>query len=74
MLIFYSFYKMLLNNKQTKYFTLNTNDIAETTKWNIPSDFNFSQKAKMSLVCVNNATDSNLNMVFCPSIKFVLVP
>jgi len=60
---------MLLNNKQTKYFSLNTNDIAETTKWNIPSDFNFSQKAKMSLVCVNNATDSNLNMVFCPSIK-----
>ena len=61
---------MLLNNyKQLKYFTLNTNNKTDTTKWNIPTNYNFSQKAKIALVSINNATDSNLNMVFCPSIK-----
>ena len=60
---------LINNNKQTKYFSLNTNDKTDTTKWNIPSNYNFSQKAKMALVSVNNATDSNLNMVFCPTIK-----
>ena len=60
---------MSLNHyKQTKYFTLNTNDKTDTTKWNILNNYNFSQKAKMALVNVNNATDSNLNMVFCPTI------
>ena len=67
---------MLLNNsKQTKYFTLNTNDKTDTTKWNIPTNYNFSQKAKMALVNVNNATDSNLNMVFVQLLKVdFLVP
>ena len=60
---------LLNNNKQTKYFTLNTNDKTETTKWNIPTNYNFSQKAKIALVSTNNATDSNLNFVFCPTIK-----
>jgi len=60
---------MLLNNKQLKYFNLNTNDKTDITKWNIPTNYNFSQKAKMALVSINNATDSNLNMVFCPTIK-----
>jgi hypothetical protein len=60
---------LLNNNKQTKYFSLNTNDKTDGTKWNIPTNYNFSQKAKMALVSINNATDSNLNMVFCPTIK-----
>jgi hypothetical protein len=61
---------MLLNNyKQLKYFTLNTNNKTDTTKWNIPTNYNFSQKAKIALVSINNDTDSNLNMVFCPTIK-----
>ena len=61
---------MLINqNKQTKYLLLNTNDKTDTTRWNIPTNYNFSQKAKMALVSINNATDTNLNMVFCPTIK-----
>ena len=60
---------LLNNNKQTKYFSLNTNDKTDTTKWNIPTNYNFSQKAKIALVSINNATDNNLNFTFCPTIK-----
>ena len=61
---------MLINqNIQTKYLLLNTNDKTDTTRWNIPTNNNFSQKIKMALVSINNATDNNLNMVFCPTIK-----
>jgi hypothetical protein len=61
---------MLINqNIQTKYLLLNTNDKTDTTRWNIQNNNDFSRKIKLALVSINNATDNNLNMVFCPTIK-----
>ena len=67
---------MLKQNKQLKFFSLNTNEaMTETTnslitslKWNL-QNLNIGNKNKIALIRANGRVDTNLYFTFCPTTR-----